>query len=228
MRSIDNPSMVRLYHWGIYFLKMSKVKDENYIVIEGWMLNNLHLKGNELLIYAIIYGFSQYENHAYSGGLQYLMDWTLTTKKTVIGSLNSLVQKGLIIKEEEKINNVVYHRYSVKEIGGVKTTLGGVKTTPNNIYNIINNTSSIIDNNNDKANNIFIKPTIEEIQEYLYTHNITNVNAEEFFYYYESNGWKVGKNKMKNWKATINRWKNSEYNNKKPQNGYTDWDWSKL
>ena len=35
------------------------VKNENYLVIQGWMITELKLKGNELLIYAIIYGFSQ-------------------------------------------------------------------------------------------------------------------------------------------------------------------------
>ena len=32
------------------------------------------------------------------------------------------------------------------------------------------------------------------------------IEAEKFFNYYESNGWKVGKNSMKNWKAAANNW----------------------
>ena len=36
---------------------MSEIKDENFIMIQGWMVNMLNLKGNELLVYAIIYGF---------------------------------------------------------------------------------------------------------------------------------------------------------------------------
>ena len=39
-----------------------KIKNENYVLIQGWMINELKLKGNELLIYALIYGFSQAEN----------------------------------------------------------------------------------------------------------------------------------------------------------------------
>nr|DAI57620.1 MAG TPA: hypothetical protein [Caudoviricetes sp.] len=34
---------------------MSEIKDENFTTIQGWMLNRLNLKGNELIIYAIIY-----------------------------------------------------------------------------------------------------------------------------------------------------------------------------
>lgn len=51
----------------------------------------------------------------------------------------------------------------------------------------------------------FQKPTAEEIQQYCLEKNY-NVNAEYFIDYYESNGWKVGKNPMKDWKATVRTW----------------------
>ena len=41
------------------------------------------------------------------------------------------------------------------------------------------------------------------------------VNAERFMDYYESNGWKVGKNSMKDWKATVRTWEKNEYSNGK-------------
>ena len=56
----------------------------------------------------------------------------------------------------------------------------------------------------------FTKPTIDEIQDYCIERN-NNVNAEQFFDYYESNGWKVGKNSMKDWKAAVRTWERSEY-----------------
>ena len=56
----------------------------------------------------------------------------------------------------------------------------------------------------------FVKPTINEIQDYCIERN-NNVNAEQFFDYYESNGWKVGKNSMKDWKAAVRTWERSEY-----------------
>ncbi|MCQ2273079.1 MAG: hypothetical protein MJZ72_09905, partial [Bacteroidales bacterium] len=51
----------------------------------------------------------------------------------------------------------------------------------------------------------FIKPTIEELAAYIKEKKY-NVNAQQFFNYYESNGWKVGRNSMKNWKATVQSW----------------------
>lgn len=51
----------------------------------------------------------------------------------------------------------------------------------------------------------FKKPSIEEVQEYC-TQRQNGINAEHFIDYYEANGWKVGKNPMKDWKAAIRTW----------------------
>ena len=56
----------------------------------------------------------------------------------------------------------------------------------------------------------FEKPTLSEIEQYCTERN-NNVNAEQFYDYYESNGWKVGKNSMKDWKAAVRTWERSEY-----------------
>ena len=49
------------------------------------------------------------------------------------------------------------------------------------------------------------KPSIKDIREYVAETNST-VDPVYFFNYYESNGWKVGRNPMKDWKATIRTW----------------------
>lgn len=56
----------------------------------------------------------------------------------------------------------------------------------------------------------FIKPTLEEIKQYCIERG-NKVDAQHFFDYYESNGWRVGKNSMKNWQATVRTWERSEY-----------------
>ncbi|MBE6121173.1 MAG: hypothetical protein E7190_00485 [Erysipelotrichaceae bacterium] len=51
----------------------------------------------------------------------------------------------------------------------------------------------------------FTPPTLEEVQAYCEErHNF--VDAEKFIDYYTSNGWKVGKNSMKDWKAAVRTW----------------------
>ena len=51
----------------------------------------------------------------------------------------------------------------------------------------------------------FKKPTVEEIRLYCQERR-NSVDAQRFFDYYESNGWHVGKNPMKDWKASIRTW----------------------
>jgi predicted phage replisome organizer len=56
----------------------------------------------------------------------------------------------------------------------------------------------------------FEKPTLSQITQYCLERN-NNVNAEQFYDYYESNGWKVGKNAMKDWKACVRTWERNGY-----------------
>ena len=57
---------------------------------------------------------------------------------------------------------------------------------------------------------VFVKPTPTEIQTYVDEHNL-QVDVERFFDYYEGNGWKVGKNPMKDWKATARNWSRNSF-----------------
>ena len=56
----------------------------------------------------------------------------------------------------------------------------------------------------------FTKPTLAQIQAYCIERN-NNVDAERFYDYYEANGWKVGKNPMKDWKASVRTWERNGY-----------------
>lgn len=130
----------------------SKVNRDNYIVIQGWMLADLKLKGNELIVYACIYGFSQAENQVFNGSLQYLADWTNSTKQGVIKNLKSLEEKGYIVKNEKYINGVKFCEYYATKFNrelnkveeGIKQSLtgGSKQSLPNNISfdNSTNNT----------------------------------------------------------------------------------------
>lgn len=125
---------------------MSKVKNENFVAIQGWMVTELKLKGNSLLIYAIIYGFSQAEGQVFTGSLQYLSDWTNSTKQGVLKSLRSLIDAGLIGKKEKNINGVKFVEYYVTKFNGVlnKVERGIKQSLPNNIEdNIEDNIDTI-------------------------------------------------------------------------------------
>lgn len=64
----------------------------------------------------------------------------------------------------------------------------------------------------------FIKPTIEDLEDYINEKGY-QVDAHKFYDYYESNGWKVGKNPMKDWKATIRNWARNDYDKPKESKG---------
>lgn len=133
---------------------MSRIKDENYYQISGWMLNKLNLKGTALNVYAIVYGFSQDGESEFKGGRQFLCDFTGATKPTIDKALDDLVEQGLIIRKTEIINNIRFNKYmadldAIKNFTTGKETLppskeilpgGGKETLPNNkIDNKINN-----------------------------------------------------------------------------------------
>lgn len=64
-------------------------------------------------------------------------------------------------------------------------------------------------NNSTTAAQKFKKPTLEELKAYIAENSYT-FSAEAFMDYYESNGWKVGRNPMKSWQATCRTWQRHE------------------
>lgn len=105
---------------------MATIKDTNYFVIHGWMLNTLGLSGNELMAYAIIYGFSQDETSEFSGSRSYLANFMNVSLRTVDNVLTSLQGKGLIAKKTAVISGVTVNSYTtcVNCTGGANFTGG--------------------------------------------------------------------------------------------------------
>ena len=188
---------------------MDNVKNENYILIQGWMINELGLKGNELMVYAIVYGFSQKAGHYFNGGTQYLADWTNSTRQGIIKVLNSLVEKGYLIKAINEKAGKTNHYVAVK---GSKQSLLSTKFTSkeslpdlsteftssskqslhNNITNNINNittTDEDIKNQEEEKNSSspedLEKDKIKQIKSTLQMHGIsggTSKNIMELVY----------------------------------------------
>ena len=101
-------------------------KKLGYIHIEGWMREELDLKGNELLVYALIHGFSQEEQGCFFGSLDYISRMCGCTRPTAIETLKKLRERGLIHKREIVENNVKMCQYTALQ-GGSKEILPVVK-----------------------------------------------------------------------------------------------------
>jgi hypothetical protein len=63
-----------------------------------------------------------------------------------------------------------------------------------------------------KERMLFIVPTLQEVSAYCQERN-NNVDSQKFFDFYESKGWMVGKNKMKDWKAAVRTWEDKSKSN---------------
>lgn len=130
---------------------------------------------------------------------------------TISRWINQLAKKGYINISMQYLPN---SKQIEKRIIGInkndntykQNSLGGInKIVKGGINKIVkDNTTSI---NNTSNNNIEGKPSsLDEVNNYFLQKNFDLSEAINFFEYYENNGWKQGKNKMKKWKLAANRW----------------------
>jgi len=123
-------------------------------------------------------------------------------------------------RDSEKYQNIVVRN---RENIGKRWKKNNTKNTTGTNGKISNSDNgNDNDNVNDnvkgikKATTKFIKPSAEEIKAYCSEKKI-NIDENNFLDHYESNGWMVGKVKMKDWKATARKWGRSAPDNLQPQ-----------
>lgn len=74
----------------------------SYVTVQAWMRSELGLSGNELLAYALIYGFSQDGFSRFEGTASYVAEWCGITRENATRLLGRLVDKGFLDKEESR------------------------------------------------------------------------------------------------------------------------------
>lgn len=167
------------------------------------------LEGKEADVFAVINGYSQEGQGCFYGSLSQLSAFCgIKSKTTTQKVLKSLVAKGAILKGEESHNGVKFCTYKVNQnwYGMSKIDMGGVSE------NGINNKRDEHINNNslDKRGSCrFQKPSLEEIRQYCISRG-NQVDPEQFFNFYESKGWMVGRSHMKDWRASVRTWEKRE------------------
>jgi hypothetical protein len=92
-----------------------------------------------------------------------------------------------------------------------KTTGYSEKKPNNNVNDNVNDNVNVNDNDNVKRKK-FVKPTLEEIKNYCTERN-NKINPNKFYDFYESKGWKIGKEPMKDWQACIRTWEQKDTSN---------------
>jgi len=187
------------------------MSDKGFTTIPDWMLS-LDLDIYEVIILAVIYGFSQDGESSFTGSQNYLAWKAKCSRAKVSRALPKLVEMGLIKKKDVTVRgvNLCEYRVYLSDTGCISGIQGVVSPGDTIIYNdnIDNN------NNNNKGRSRFQKPTLEEVVEYCRIRN-NGIDPEAFYAYYESKGWIVGKSPMKDWKAAVITWEKKEV--KRPQ-----------
>ncbi|ARR04569.1 hypothetical protein CVIC12175_1470 [Campylobacter vicugnae] len=220
---------------------LMKILGLNKAVILSMFIDKADYYDNEMFFYtindiidALGGGLSEREIRA---TIKSLIDDDLIIDKGMIG----IPAKRFFMINEIKISELFDNASPIKNNSARPCENDSANAVKNDSANIIINSKSLLLNNtntnntnpnNTNPNNIkeknlkkespsnFKKPSLEELE--IYAKEIeANFSVNQFFDYYEANGWRVGKNSMKDWRATMRMWKHrsqSELNTQNNQN----------
>lgn len=179
------------------------MRTDNYIVVLSWMMTALGLSGNDLLCYALIYGYSQNGAGGYFGTRTHLAESLNIARRTATDVLNRLVDKGAITVQPITVDGVarcMYRAVVPAEADEASPPVMPPASSP-------------------PAKRKFAKPTRDEVREYCRERG-NAVNADLFYDHYEANGWvqRAGK-PIRDWKAAIRTWEQNDITSKPQQYG---------
>lgn len=131
------------------------IRNESSIHIYWWMLNELNLSWNDLLVYATIFSFTNgTEDHCYHWSATYLGEWCGLQRRQIMNILKRLEEKWLIIRKERNVNGVKFVDYYT---GCVNIAQGDMqKLHVGGCANIAHHNNRAIDNNKVENNSINI------------------------------------------------------------------------
>lgn len=99
--------------------KTYKIKDDNFIIVQGWMISKLYLTGNKLLLYGMIHGFCQDGKTLFHGSVRYVSSFLGITNSTSHRLLQELIDDGLIQKIDDSKYSTVPKMSTAAEDDGV-------------------------------------------------------------------------------------------------------------
>jgi hypothetical protein len=187
-----------------------KEQPNYYAIISAEVRYDNNISANAKLLYAEITALLNMNGECFATN-KYFSKLYGKSVVTISKWVNELISNGYI-------SSYYTYKGGTKEIdrrylsilkGGIKENdKGGIKENFKDNNTKVNNN---ITYSNNKGR--FKKPTINDINDYCKQRNNT-IDAETFFDFYESKDWKVGKTKMKCWKACVRTWEKRQTNNK--------------
>lgn len=181
---------------------MDRIVKGIWIPIEIWQ--NRSLSWNEKILLMEIDSFTAKDRECYISN-EYIAELLGVSVSWASKCLSHLLELGLVrvVKFDGRkryVESTIQFKADLNE----SSMQDGTKVPYTNNNEYINNNSLY-----KKGSSRFQKPTIEEIRQYCLEKGY-NVDAEQFFNFYESKGWVVGKSPMKNWRAAICTWNKRE------------------
>lgn len=132
-------------------------------------------------------------------------------------SASEKVQKAVIAVAEhikhEQFRKYVMDRVSIGYTYDMVPSITDTDTESDTVTETESETENRVCADKPKKTKRFTPPTVEEVRAYCKERG-NNVDAEKFVAYYTANGWKVGRNAMKDWRAAVITWE------RQGRNGY--------
>lgn len=195
----ENPELIKPNHSALYFFAIEHCNRLGWKKKFGFP--------TEMAKDAI--GIKNYRTYMVT--LNDLIDWGFIhmverSKNQYSANIIALVK---ITNAPTKALSKAMQKHSRKQGQSTYKSIVSINKPENNINHITNKP----ENGNLKR---FTKPTLVEIENYCLERK-NSINPNKFFDYYESNGWKVGRNSMKDWKAAIRNWEASDKKEMNPE-----------
>ena len=183
-----------------------------YSILTASVRYDKDLTPNAKLLYSEITALSNKKGKCWASN-GYFAELYNVSKITISRWVNQLAKKGFInvtmqyIPNTKQVDKRIISLTPINKNDNTykQNSLEGVnKIVKEGIIKIVkDNTTSI----NTTSNNRDGKPSsLSIVEDYFILKNFDLSEAINFFEYYESNGWKVGRNAMKKWKLAANRW----------------------
>lgn len=192
-RDVKRKSFVFNIEWQEVLMDYPpEVRLEVYDAIIGYVASGTlsELKPLSKMAFSFIKKQIDYNNDKYDNTV---------TKRSEAG------KKGMASRYNKTVTNLTSDNKTNKSYQEVTN----VTVYDNDIVNdIVIKESTIVDKKDGKSTR-FSPPTVDDIKSYCLERG-NNVDSERFFNFYQSKGWMVGKNKMKDWKAAIRTWERKD------------------
>ena len=173
------------------------MKPNYYAILTSEVRYNENLTPNAKLLYAEITALINMNGECFASN-KYFADLYGKSKTTISKWVSELVKEGFVevkLTYKEGTKQIDKRYIQIKKGASLKKQV-------NPLSENLKDNNTIVNNNTTYSNK---KPSIEEIKQYCLQRN-NGIDAEQFFDFYESKNWYVGKNKMKNWQAAIRTW----------------------